>query len=109
MTGGLAYILRSEADHVLNPEFVQAHELEPAEEQNLRRLLENHFALTDSPVALRLLTMRAPLPFLRIQPIHFQGTVPAAWRAVHLAPPEALAASPSAIPGIPASHAPHYA
>ena len=28
MTGGLAYVLRSEADHVLNSEFVQSHELE---------------------------------------------------------------------------------
>jgi hypothetical protein len=69
-------------DHVLNLEFVQAHELEEAEESNLRRLLESHLALTDSPVARRLLAKRASLPFVRIQPIHFQGTIQDAWKSV---------------------------
>jgi glutamate synthase (ferredoxin) len=109
MTGGLGYILRSEADHVLNPEFVQGHEFEEEEEQNLRRLLETHFALTDSPIALRFLTMRSALPFVRIQPIHFQGTVPSAWRAVRLNPPDSIPASAATLLGVPASPAPHYA
>jgi hypothetical protein len=39
-------------------------------------------ALTDSPVARRLLQRRISPPFVRIQPIHFQGTVQAAWKAV---------------------------
>lgn len=82
MTGGLAYILRSEMEHVLNLEFVQAHELEIQEENHLRRLLECHVALTDSPIALRLLARRTSLPLVRVQPIHFQGTVETAWKCV---------------------------
>jgi glutamate synthase (ferredoxin) len=109
MTGGLAYIPRSEADHVLNPEFVQAHELEEAEEQDLRRLLETHFALTDSPIALRFLAMRSSLPFVRIQPIHFQGTVSSAWHAVRLRPADSIPARAPSLISIPTSPAPHYA
>ena len=110
MTGGLAYVLRHEAEHVLNLEFAQAHELEETEEQRLRQLIETHFSLTDSPVALRLLTMGSSLPFVRIQPIHFQGTVPTVWRAA----PAALSAerlglkSPGMVDAA-ASAAPHYA
>jgi glutamate synthase domain-containing protein 3 len=84
MTGGLSYLLRSEAEHVLNLEFVQAHELGDEEERRLRQLLESHFAHTDSPVALRLLNLRCPLPLVRIQPLHFQGTIESAWRVVPL-------------------------
>jgi len=83
MTGGLAYVLRTEAEHILNTEFVQAHELEHAEERYLRALLEKHVALTDSPRAFRLLAL-ASLPLLRIQPIHFQGTLEGAWKAASL-------------------------
>jgi len=109
MTGGLSYILRSEAENVLNLEFVQAHELEDEEERRLRQLLESHYALTDSPVALRLLSLRSSLPFVRIQPIHFQGTLETAWRAV---PAAVLDPVPATVPhflGAPASAAPHYA
>ena len=45
-------------------------------------MLESHVALTDSPVALRLLARRTSLPFVRVQPIHFQGTLQDAWKAV---------------------------
>jgi glutamate synthase (ferredoxin) len=109
MTGGLSYILRSEADHVLNLEFVQAHELEQDEERNLRLLLESHFALTDSPKAFRLLNLRSSLPFVRIQPIHFQGTIETAWRAV---PTSVLDTIPARVPQFlqaSAGAAPHYA
>jgi glutamate synthase (ferredoxin) len=109
MTGGLSYILRSEADHVLNLEFVQAHELEEDEERNLRLLLESHYALTDSPKALRLLNLRSSLPFVRIQPIHFQGTLETAWRVV---PTTVLDAIPARVPHFlqaSAGAAPHYA
>lgn len=109
MTGGLSYILRSEAEHVLNLEFVQAHELEDEEERRLRQLLESHYALTSSPVALRLLALRSALPFVRIQPIHFQGTLESAWRAV---PTTVLDAVPARVPpflGSAASAATHYA
>jgi glutamate synthase (ferredoxin) len=109
MTGGLSYILRSEAEHTLNMEFVQAHELEEDEERQLRQLIGNHFALTDSPVARRLLNLRGALPFVRIQPIDFQGTLETAWRAASALLPEAI---PSAVPqliGASPSAAPHYA
>ena len=109
MTGGLSYILRSQLDHVLNLEFVQAHELDESEEANLRRLLECHVALTDSPVAARLLTRRPLLPFVRVQPVHFQGTVQAAWNVI---PGMALDTVPVEAPGflrVSESAAPHYA
>jgi glutamate synthase domain-containing protein 3 len=109
MTGGLAYVLRREADHVLNLEFVQPHELEHEEETQLRRLLEAHFTLTDSPIALRLLTLRSALPFVRVQPIHLQGTLQTAWRGVPAPVLEPLAASVPNFFGPPASATPHYA
>src|SRR5215468_666854 len=109
MTGGLAYLLRSEADHVLNLEFVQARELEETEEQQLRRLLETHLARTDSPKALRLLNLRCALPFVRIQPLHFQGTIETAWRAVPAAVPDAIPTRVSHFLGASAGAAPHYA
>jgi glutamate synthase (ferredoxin) len=107
MTGGLSYILRSEADHVLNQEFVQPHDLQEEEERQLRQLLESHFALTESPVALRLLAQRS-LPFVRIQPTHFQGTLETAWQAVRNV---ALDTIPRVPPFVAASAgaAPHYA
>jgi len=80
MTGGLAYVLRTEAEHILNTEFVQPHELEQMEERCLRGLLETHLTLTGSPARVSLLAMPS-LPFLRIQPIHFQGTLEGAWKA----------------------------
>jgi glutamate synthase (ferredoxin) len=109
MTGGLSYILRREAEHVLNSEFVLPHELQGEEERSLRQLLESHFALTGSPVAFRLLNLRASLPFLRIQPIHFQGTVESAWRAVPNTMPDTLLAQVPQFLGTSAGAAPHYA
>jgi len=109
MTGGLSYILRSEAEHVLNLEFVQAHDLEDAEERRLRQLLESHFALTDSPVALRLLALRSSLPFVRIQPIHFQGTLESAWRVVPATVLDSVPARILPYVGAAASAASHYA
>ena len=109
MTGGLAYLLRSEADHVLNLEFVQAHELEENEEQQLRRLLETHLALTGSPKAARLLALQSALPFVRIQPLHFQGTLETAWRALPDLIPESLPAPTASYLGIASSPSPHYA
>jgi glutamate synthase (ferredoxin) len=110
MTGGLAYLLRSEAEHVLNLEFVQPLELELHEEQNLRRLLESHVAETSSPVALRLLMQAGTLPLVRIQPIHFQGTLEAAWRFLPDLPAVPVPIDPS--PDLLAPRAvafPHYA
>ena len=108
MTGGLAYVLRSEADHVLNSEFVESHELERTEEGNLRRLLERHAAETSSPVALRLLLQPGMLPFVRIQPIHFQGTLTAAWRFLPEVPPAPLAGAAPGLLAVSPVTLPHY-
>lgn len=82
MTGGLAYVLRSEAEEVLHRDFVALHELDEMEESWLRRVLEQHVHFTGSPRASRLLARRGPLPFARVQPIHFQGSIEATWRPV---------------------------
>ncbi len=108
MTGGLAYVLRTEAEHILNTEFVQPHELEHAEERYLRALLEKHVALTDSPRAFRLLALPA-LPLLRIEPIHFQGTLEGAWKAAGLRVGELVTAPAGNYFGAESSAAPQYA
>jgi glutamate synthase (ferredoxin) len=79
MTGGLAYVLRAEAEDVLHRDFVGLEELEPAEENWLRQALQEHARLTRSPRAARLLSRRGPLPLVRVQPVHFQGTLEATW------------------------------
>jgi glutamate synthase (NADPH/NADH) large chain/glutamate synthase (ferredoxin) len=108
MTGGLAYVLRTEAEHILNTEFVQAHELEHAEERYLRALLEKHVSLTDSPRAFRLLALPS-LPLLRIQPIHFQGTLEGAWKAASLQVGDWVSAPAANYFGAQSSAAPQYA
>ena len=82
MTGGLAYVLRTEAAEVLHRDFVSVHDLVSAEEAWLRRLLEEHVHFTSSPRAARLLLRRSALPFVRVQPVHFQGSVEATWEPV---------------------------
>src|SRR5579863_10169256 len=79
MTGGLAYALRAEVDGVLHREFVSLSEIDAQEEAWLRSVLEEHLRLTSSPRASRLLSRRGVLPFLRVQPVHFQGTLEATW------------------------------
>lgn len=79
MTGGLSYVLRGEADEVLHRDFVALTEIDDSEESWLRGILEEHVHFTASPRASRLLSRRAPLPLLRVQPLHFQGTVAATW------------------------------
>jgi glutamate synthase domain-containing protein 2/glutamate synthase domain-containing protein 1/glutamate synthase domain-containing protein 3 len=82
MTGGLAYILRAEAEDVLNQDFVNTQEISAAEDIWLRRILRQHFERTGSPRAARLLSRRGPLPLLRVQPLHFQGTIEETWQPV---------------------------
>ncbi len=82
MTGGLAYVLRAEADDVLNGDFVTLAELDSDEENWLRRTLEEHVHFTASPRAARLLSRRGALPLVRVQPVHFQGTVEATWSPI---------------------------
>ncbi len=82
MTGGLAYVLRAEAEDVLHRDFVTLAEIDSHEENWLRRALEEHVHFTASPRAARLLSRREVLPLLRVQPVHFQGTFEAAWSPV---------------------------
>jgi len=82
MTGGLAYVLRAEADEVLHREFVALADLECNEESWLRRVLEEHGQFTASPRAARLLSRHGALQLVRVQPIHFQGSVEATWGPV---------------------------
>ena len=82
MTGGLAYVLRAEAEDVLHRDFVTLAEIDSHEENWLRRALEEHVHFTASPRAARLLSRRGALPLLRVQPVHFQGTLEAAWSPV---------------------------
>jgi glutamate synthase (NADPH/NADH) large chain/glutamate synthase (ferredoxin) len=82
MTGGLAYVLRAEAEDVLHRDFVSLAEIDLQEELWLRRTLEEHVHFTGSPRAARLLSRRGALPLLRVQPVHFQGTVEGAWNAI---------------------------
>src|SRR5262249_1198078 len=80
MTGGLAYVLRSEMENVLNREFVQAHELEAQEEACLRALIQAHYDRTRSPRAARFLAQASLRNFVRIQPIHLQESLEGVWR-----------------------------
>ena len=82
MTGGLAYILRAEAEDVLHRDFVSVEEISTAEDVWLRQILHEHLDRTGSPRAARLLSRRGPLPMLRVQPIHLQGTVQSTWEPV---------------------------
>ena len=82
MTGGLAYILRAEAEDVLHREFVNVQEIDGCEDTWLRRTLREHVDRTGSPRAARLLSRRGPLPMLRVQPVHLQGTVEGTWEPV---------------------------
>ncbi|HEV7512141.1 MAG TPA: glutamate synthase large subunit [Candidatus Acidoferrum sp.] len=80
MTGGLAYVLRSEVEDVLHREFVTLAEIDAFEESSLRRVIEEHIYLTASPRAAKLLLHPGTLPMVRVQPVHFQGTIEATWR-----------------------------
>ena len=82
MTGGLAYVLRAEAEDVIHRDFVTLAEIDAEEENWLRRTLEEHVHFTASPRAARFLSRRGTLPLVRVQPVHFQGTVEATWRPI---------------------------
>jgi len=107
MTGGLAYVMAAEARHMLHPEFVTLEEIEPQEEEWLRQALEEQVHHTGSPRAARLLGGRGVLPLMRVEPVHFQGSVEATWKPVlaqlrqrqQIVPaPLTAAISPTALP-----------
>ena len=61
----------------------------------LRRVIEEHVQLTESPRATKLLMRPDALPIVRVQPIHFQGTIEATW--IPFLKIDAAADAPSAI------------
>jgi len=65
-----------------NHEFVSVEEITSNEDAWLRRTLREHVERTGSPRAARLLLRRGPLPMVRVQPIHLQGTVQSVWEPV---------------------------
>jgi hypothetical protein len=75
-------VLRAEAEDVLHLDFVTLAELDSDEESWLRRALEEHMYFTASPRTARLLSRRGALPLVRVQPVHFQGTVEATWSPI---------------------------
>src|SRR4029077_15977836 len=82
MTGGLAYVLRAEVEDVLNRDFLGVHEVDAEEEVGLKRVLEEHVHFTGSPRASRLLSRRNGMPFVRVQPVHFQGSIADTWKPI---------------------------
>jgi glutamate synthase (NADPH/NADH) large chain/glutamate synthase (ferredoxin) len=105
MTGGLAYVLRAEADDVLHRDFVSAEEITSSEDAWLRRTLREHFERTASARATRLLSRRGPLPMLRVQPIHLQGTVENVWEPVLVKLRPEFVSVPDVLPVPAATHA----
>jgi glutamate synthase domain-containing protein 2/glutamate synthase domain-containing protein 1/glutamate synthase domain-containing protein 3 len=99
MTGGLSYVLRGEADEVIHRDFVALSEINAQEEAWLRTVLEEHLRLTASPRASRLLSRRGVLPFLRVQPLHFQGTLEGTWEPLlaRLKPQETVFTPPEGV------------
>src|ERR1700757_4387358 len=75
MTGGLAYVVSAEARDAWHPEFVTLEQIEPQEEEWLRQALEEHVHHTRSPRAARVLGGRGAVPLMRVQPVHFQGSL----------------------------------
>jgi len=109
MTGGLAYILRSESENVLNQEFVQAHELEEQEEACLRALIEQHHQHTGSPRAARFLAQSSLRNFVRIQPLHLQESIEGVWRAFSSGVRDPVSIPAPGLLSVPAASASHYA
>src|SRR5262249_15026548 len=109
MTGGLAYILRSEAENVLNAEFVPAHELHPRAGSCLRALIEIHRQHTGSPPAARILAQPGMGCFVRIQPLHLQESFEGVWRAFSEVTRDPVSLpTPGQLP-VPVASAAHYA
>jgi glutamate synthase (ferredoxin) len=86
MTGGLAYLLRSDADDYFNDDSVNRDSvrfaiLEPQEELWLRRILRRHLQLTGSPRAADLLSCSA-LPLLRVEPVMPPCSIEDTWASI---------------------------
>jgi glutamate synthase domain-containing protein 2/glutamate synthase domain-containing protein 3 len=86
MTGGLAYLLRADADDYFNDDHINRDSvrfatLEPQEEQWLRRILRRHLQLTGSPRAAELLACAA-LPLLRVEPLTPPCSIEDTWASI---------------------------
>ena len=86
MTGGLAYLLRGDAndyfnDDRLNRDSVRFATLEPQEEEWLHRILRRHLQLTGSPRAAGLLACSA-LPLNRIEPLTPPCSIEDSWASI---------------------------
>jgi glutamate synthase (ferredoxin) len=86
MTGGLAYLLRADADDhfnddQMNRDSVRFATLEPQEEHWLRRILRRHLQLTGSPRAADLLS-RSALPLLRVEPLAPPCSIEDTWASI---------------------------
>jgi len=84
MTGGLTYILRDAlTGDNCNHEFVRCAEIGDGvgdqEEGWLRTLLQEHFRLTGSQRARRLLTSTHLLPLVRLEPVHLPCSIADTW------------------------------
>jgi glutamate synthase (ferredoxin) len=86
MTGGLAYLLRADAedyfnDDQMNRDSVRFATLEPQEELWLRRILRRQLQLTGSPRAADLLS-RSALPLLRVEPLAPPCSIEDTWASI---------------------------
>jgi glutamate synthase (ferredoxin) len=86
MTGGLAYLLRADAndyfnDDAMNLDSVRFATLEAQEELWLRRILRRHLQLTGSPRAADLLSSSA-LPLLRVEPVMPPCSIEDTWTSI---------------------------
>ena len=102
MTGGLTYILRDAlSEDNYNRDFVRPGEIgdtgdvesrgassgsaqhregvRSMEEEWLRHILREHFHMSNSPRARRLLESALPLPMVRLQPLHLPCTIDETW------------------------------
>jgi len=80
MTGGLAYIPRTELTSTeYNAEFLRWREIEASEEEWLRHVLRQHLRLTGSPRARRLLRSISPLPLVRLEPVSRPCSIEQTW------------------------------
>jgi glutamate synthase (ferredoxin) len=84
MTGGLVYTLKDLfATGGYNREFVHCPDAcgptAPEEEARLRRALEHHVHQTCSPLAIRLLETKGPLPLVRLEPVHLPCSLAQTW------------------------------
>jgi glutamate synthase (NADPH/NADH) large chain/glutamate synthase (ferredoxin) len=86
MTGGLAYLLRTDANDYLNDDFlnrdsVRLATVNPKEEKWLRRILRRHLQLTGSPRAAELLACAA-LPINRVEPLAPPCAIEDTWASI---------------------------